>query len=59
MLIITLLFNFLFLLTESRRRYRAGGRAAGINKVTETFGKGVAALIKDVKEGTWGEEEYP
>jgi hypothetical protein len=55
MLIITLLFNFLFLLTESRRRYRSGGRAAGINKVTETFGKGVAALIKDVKEGTWGE----
>ena len=50
MLIITLLINFLLVIGESRRQYRAsGGRAAGVGKVTRTFGKGVAALIKDIK----------
>ncbi len=44
------LFNFLITIISCRRRYRGGGgRGAGIGRVTKTFGKGVASLIKDIK----------
>jgi hypothetical protein len=56
MLLYLFILNCLAAISSCRRRYRGGGKAgAGMGKVTETFGKGVASLIKDIKEGTWGE----
>ncbi len=55
MLLIAFLFNILiFIVTARRYRGGGGGRGAGVGKVTETFGKGVASLIKDIKTGNWG-----
>ncbi len=56
MLLLAFLFNILAFTVTCARRYRGGGsgRGAGVGRVTETFGKGVASLIKDIKTGNWG-----
>jgi hypothetical protein len=56
MIIHVLLLNLLIFISQCRRKFGGGSRAAGIGKVTRTFGQGMATLIKDLKEGTIGSD---
>jgi hypothetical protein len=56
MILLTLLFNCILVITDCRRRYGGrGGSGAGVGKVTKAFGNGVATLLKDIKSGNFGE----
>lgn len=56
MLFNVLLLNFIIFIAECKRKFGGGSRAAGIGKMTRTFGQGMATLIKDIKEGTFGSD---